>query len=101
MTLPMRRVPDRVFDRMVMRNCRHPVRLTSEAVVECSECFGEGPFEPGEMVGFAVVVGGEGVVAVDGGVAYVVSGAADDRAHVMESVGVGHGPGPTAADVDG
>jgi hypothetical protein len=80
---------------------RPAVRLTSEPVVECSECFAEGAFEPGGVVGFAVVVGGEGVVPSGCGVAYVVAGAGDEGAHVVESVGVGHGPGSTAADVDG
>jgi hypothetical protein len=76
-------------------------RLTSEPVVECSECFGEGAFEPSGVVGFAVVVGGVGVIASGCGVAYVVARAGDERAHVVESVGVGDSPGSAAANVNG
>jgi len=75
--------------------------LLPVAIIKRAQGLVEGTFEPGKVVGLAVVVGDEVVGATGRGVANVVEPAADEAADVAESLGVSHRPRPGAGHEDG
>src|SRR5256884_9732831 len=60
----------------------------------------ERPFQPGEVVGLAVMVRRELVGPADRGVPYVFAGTLDQRSDIPDAFGVGHRPVAAAGDVD-
>src|SRR5215469_64305 len=70
------------------------------ALFQGAQGLGEGPFQPGEVVGLAVMVRRELVGPPDRRVPYVVAGTLDKRLDITDAFGVGHRPVAAAGDID-
>src|SRR5437667_6423464 len=70
------------------------------ALFQRAQGLGERPFQPGEVVGLAVMVRRELVGPADRGVPYVFAGTLDQRSDIPDAFGVGHRPVAAAGDID-